>query len=179
MGYIGITLSVSPSICPCLSGQYLLITQPFFTKLDMACIIMRQCVMQKNWFTIFNVKVTARAYIIKIWLFLLYLLHCWPICNQIWFDTTTLSAQVFCAKIGLLCWRSRSRQRFKMLMNVCPDDIFRIADHYDTKLGIITQHHEPECHAEKKMFTVFNVKITARADCWSVCNQTWFDSTTS
>ena len=35
-------------------------------------------------------------------------------------------------------------------MNVCPDDIFRIADHYDTKLGIITQHHEPECHAEKK-----------------------------
>ena len=106
------------------------------------CSIMSQIVMQKNWFTIFNVKVTARAYIIKIWLFLLYLLNCWPICNQIWFDTTTLSAQVFCAKIG-------SRQRFKMLMNVCPDDAFWIADHFDTKLRMVMQHHEPECHTEK------------------------------
>ena len=33
--------------------------------------------MQKNWFTVFNVRVTARAYITKIWLFLLYLLNCW------------------------------------------------------------------------------------------------------
>ena len=51
------------------------------------CIIMRWCVVQKNWFTIFNVKVTARAYIIKIWLFLLYLLNCWSSCNQTWFDS--------------------------------------------------------------------------------------------
>ena len=36
----------------------------------------------------FNVKVTARAYIIKIWLFPQYLLNCWSICNQIWFDST-------------------------------------------------------------------------------------------
>ena len=41
------------------------------------CIIMRRCVLQKNWFFIFNVEVTARAYIIKIWQFLLYLLKCW------------------------------------------------------------------------------------------------------
>ena len=33
--------------------------------------------MQKNWFTVFNVKVTMRAYISKKWLFLLYLLNCW------------------------------------------------------------------------------------------------------
>ena len=31
--------------------------------------------MQKNWFTVFSVKVTVRAYIIKIWLFLFYLLY--------------------------------------------------------------------------------------------------------
>ena len=30
------------------------------------CSIMSQIVMQKNWFTVFNVKVTARTYIIKI-----------------------------------------------------------------------------------------------------------------
>ena len=38
-------------------------------------IIMNQSVMQKTWFTVFSVKVTVRAYIIKIWLFLLYLLN--------------------------------------------------------------------------------------------------------
>ena len=32
---------------------------------------MRQNVVHKNWFTIFNVKVTVRAYISKILLFLL------------------------------------------------------------------------------------------------------------
>ena len=26
------------------------------------------------------------------------------------------------------------------------------------------QHHEPECHAGKKMFVIFKVKVTARAD---------------
>ena len=45
------------------------------------CGIISQSVMQKNWFTVFNVKVTARAYIIKMTiissklLFLLYLLN--------------------------------------------------------------------------------------------------------
>ena len=52
------------------------------------CIITRRCVMGKNWFIIFSVKVTARAYLIKIWLFLLYLLNCWSVCNQTWFDST-------------------------------------------------------------------------------------------
>ena len=35
-----------------------------------------------------------------------------------------------------------------MLVNVCPDDIFRTADYFVTKLGLVMQHHEPECHAE-------------------------------
>ena len=34
-------------------------------------------VMQKKWFTIFKTKVTARACIIWLWLFLLYFLNCW------------------------------------------------------------------------------------------------------
>ena len=40
------------------------------------CIIMSQSVLQKDWFTIFNVKVTAKAPMIKVWQFLLYLLNC-------------------------------------------------------------------------------------------------------
>ena len=42
----------------------------------------KQKCVQKYWFTVFNVKVTARTYIIKILLFLLYLLNCWSVCNQ-------------------------------------------------------------------------------------------------
>ena len=110
---------------------------------------MRWCVMQKNWFTVFSVKVTTRAYIIKIWLFLLHLLNCWSICNQTWFDSTISYTWVSCAKIWLFCPRSRSQQRFKMLVNVCPDDIFWTADHFVPKLGMVMKHHEPKCQAEK------------------------------
>ena len=119
------------------------------TNLLIKYIIMGPCVMQKNWFTIFNVKVTVRAYITKLWLFLLYLLNCWSICNQTWYDSTTSYPRVFCAKIGFLDSRSRSQQRFKMLVNVCPDNIFWTTDHFDTKLDMVRQHHEPKCHEEK------------------------------
>ena len=53
-----------------------------------------------------------------------------------------------CAKSGLLHSRSRSQQRFKILANVCPD-VFWTTGHFDTKLGMVMQHYEPECHAEK------------------------------
>ena len=46
------------------------------------CIIMSWNVMQKDWFAIFKVKVTARANMIKIWQFLLYRLNCWSFCYQ-------------------------------------------------------------------------------------------------
>ena len=57
----------------------------FLPNLVWWCIVMRRCMMWKNWFTIFNVKVTAKAYIIKIWL---YRLNCWSVCNQTWFGRT-------------------------------------------------------------------------------------------
>ena len=79
---------------------------------------MSQSVTQKNWFTVFNVKITVRAYMIKIWLFLLYLLKCWSVCNQIWFDSTASEAGVSCGKTGLLHSRSRSQWRFSMSVNV-------------------------------------------------------------
>ena len=108
--------------------------------------IMSQSVKQKNWFSVFNVKVTMRAYTTEIRLFLLCLLNCWSVCNQTWFDSTTSYAGVSLAKIGLLRSRSRSQQRFKMLVNVCPDDTFWTVDHFDTKLGMVIEHHESECY---------------------------------
>ena len=57
---------------------------------------------------------------------------------------------MFCRKIGLLCSGSRSQLRFKMPVNVCPDNIFWTSEHFITKLGMVMQHHEPECHVGKK-----------------------------
>ena len=78
----------------------------FNQKLTWWCVIMRRSVMNKSWVTTFNVKVTARAYIAKIWLFLvlflLYLLNFWPIINQTWFGGTTSESKVYCGKNGLL-----------------------------------------------------------------------------
>ena len=36
-----------------------------------------------------------------------------------------------------------------MLVNVCPDNIFRTTEHFVTKHGMVLQHCKPECHAEK------------------------------
>ena len=107
-------------------------------------------VMQKNWFSFFNVKVTVWAYMIKIWVFLLCLLNCCMVCNQSWFCSTASEAREFYGKIGRLRSRSNSQQRFKNVGNVCLDDIFWSAEHFFTKLGMVMQHHEPECHTEKK-----------------------------
>ena len=52
-----------------------------------------------------------------------------------------------CGKLGWLYLRSRSQQRSKMSVNVCPDNIFRITEHFVTKFWMVMQHHEPECHA--------------------------------
>ena len=59
----------------CSSEQYLL-----SCYLVWWCSIMGQTVMQENWFAISKVKVIARAHMIKIWQFLLYLLNCWSFC---------------------------------------------------------------------------------------------------
>ena len=87
-GVILKSLCLSVWLCP-LSISWT--TQPcsfFLPNLVWCCVLMRRCVMRKKWFPIFNVKVTVRAYIIKIWLFLLCLLNCCSVCNQTWFNST-------------------------------------------------------------------------------------------
>ena len=77
-----------------------------------------------------------------------------------------------CGKIGVLHSRSRSQQRFKMSVDVCPDDIFWTTEHFVTILGMVMQHHDPECHVGKKLFAIFKVKVTVKLiwlkyDSWS------------
>ena len=66
-GYMRITPSVCHPVgvsdCGRMISPYML--NHFLPDVAWWCIIMRQCVLQKNWFTIFNVRVVARAYIIK------------------------------------------------------------------------------------------------------------------
>ena len=67
--------------------------------------------MRKNWSATFKIKVTARAYIIKISLFLLYLLtFCSCFRNQTWIYGTSLLARVFCEKLDC-CVQGRGHSK--------------------------------------------------------------------
>ena len=37
------------------------------------------------------------------------------------------------------------QQNFKMSMNICPDDIFWIAEPFTAKLGMVMHYEEPDC----------------------------------
>ena len=94
--HIGITLSICSSVrvsdrVRSVSPEQLNL---FWPNLVWWCIILGRCVVRKNWFTIFYVKVTVRADIIKIRLSSLYFLNCWSVGNQTWFCSTVSKAGV-------------------------------------------------------------------------------------
>ena len=140
---------------------------------------------------IIKIKVTARAHVMKIWLFLQYYLNCWFLGNQTWSDDTSSEARVSYDKNWILHSRSRSQWSFGMLMNVCRDDIFWTTEHFVTKFGMVMQHHEPECHAEKFCCCCLqgqghskgsydqNMTLLYFLNCWFLGNQTWSDDTSS
>ena len=47
------------------------------------------------------------------------------------------------------CLRSRSQWRFKILVPVCPDDIYWTTEPFVTKLSRVLHHHEVECHVQR------------------------------
>ena len=67
----GILDSFCPSVC---LDSICWTTQPFLTIFGVVVHYHEVECLAENWVTVFNVKVTARVYIIKIWLFLLYIL---------------------------------------------------------------------------------------------------------
>ena len=81
--------------------------------------------------------------------------------------------------MGVLHSRSRSEQRFRMLVTVCLDDIFWTTERSVTKLGIVMQHHEPECHAEGAHLIKTWLFLLYLLNCWFLGNQTWSDDTSS
>ena len=124
------------------------------------CITMRLCIMQKNWFIIFNVKVTATAYIIIIWPFLLYL----------------LTAGLFATKLGLIVehqklecpmekWdycvegqgHSKGSKCLWMFVSMISESQNILLPNLVWLCSIISQSD-----MQKNWFTVFNVKVTVR-----------------
>ena len=73
---------------------------------------------------------------------------------------------MFYWKIGLLRSRSRSQWRFKISVNIFPNDIFSTAKHFVTKVGMVIQLHEPEGHVDFcfVLVAIFKGKVTSQAD---------------
>ena len=105
-------------VSECFSGWYIWITEHFVTKLGM---VMQhhepecQAERKKKMFAIFKVKVTARAHMIKIWLFFPELFISWQP-NLVWWYI--IISQSVLWKKGWLHSGSRSQQRVKILMFV-------------------------------------------------------------
>ena len=91
------------------------------------CSIVIQNVVQKNWFTVFSVKVTARTFIIKIWLFLLYF----------W------TADWFATKLGLIVQYHKPECPVEKWITAFKVKVTAKV-HFVTKFGLVMQHHEPK-----------------------------------
>ena len=125
-------------------------------------IIMSWSVLQKTCFAIFKVKVTASAYIIKIRLFLLYLINLWSVCNWTWFDGTSSEVGMSCKKLECCVQGQSYSKGLKCQQNVCPDNICWTIQPFIAKLEwcCITMSLSVMW---KKWFAFFKVKVTARA----------------
>ena len=206
--------SVVLSVCPIVPAQHRRNRSAIFSlyipNLVRWCIIMRRCIMQKEGKKVHYLRCQGHSEgvwmngnlwcaknfhtKIKIWLFLRYSHKTsGPFAN-----TLDLIVQhhkpVFCLKIRVLRSRLRSQRRFRMSVNVCLNDVFWTTECFVTTLGMLVQHNEPECHAEKIVHCLqcqgyseglYNQNMTLSTissivlNCWSVYNQTWFDSKAS
>ena len=130
-------------------------TEHFVAKPVWLCSTINQSVMHKtgSLCSVFNVKFTWRAYVNKIWLFLLvYHINSRSVCNQTLFYHKASLAKVSCGKMGLLCTRSRSQQMFKLsvCLNVSAQYLLNHSTFFFfTKLCMVVYYHEVMCRAEK------------------------------
>ena len=189
-GYNGITLSVCPCVRSCPLNIFWTAHHLFFFFLPNCvwwCIRMRWCVMRgKKWFTIVNVNVTASAYIIKIWLFLLYLLNCWSVCNQTWFVRTASYAGASCGRNEITAFKVKVTAKVQIVSECLFEQYLlnHITFCYQTWYANAASWAGFSCR--KKGSFIFKSKVTARAhqnvslstissNCRFFANQTWSD----
>ena len=141
---------MSTNVCP---DNIFWATEHFITKLD---IVMHYHEPEwRDWFAVFKVKVTVKASYSRIMIFHC-LLNCWSFCNKTWFNGISWIVFSFLFQFFFLerldyfvVFEVKVKQRFKIWMNVHLDALFSTAEPFVTKLGIVMQHHGPECHAER------------------------------
>ena len=98
------------------------------------CSIINQSVMQKNWFTVFNVKATAKGQMI--------LLNQQTFRCQTWYCDASSWA-------GVSCIWSRSHQGFTWSKYDSFYYIFWTVDPFVTKFAFIVHYHKPVCLLKK------------------------------
>ena len=135
--------------------------------------------MQKNWVIVFNFKVTLRAYVIKIGLFLLCLLKCWSICKQTWFDSTASYTGVSRGKIGITVFKVKVTAKVQNVREClsgwcCCCGCFEPSQNILLPnliwwCGIVSQSVMQE-----KIVCYLKVKVTARAHMIKICLLVWW-----
>ena len=83
---------------------------------------------------------------------------------------------------GIVVFKVKVTANFKMLLNVSPDDMFWITEHFTTKLGMVMHHYEPDCLPKRLVCCLqgqghgegsYNQNMTFYLlNCWSFCNYT-------
>ena len=118
--------------------------------------------MQKDWLIIFEVKVTFRAHMIKIWWFLLYF-NCWSFCNQTWFDSTSSKASATWSVRKLDCCVQGQGHSEGLNVSECLLGWY-IQNRWTFcyQLGMVMHHHGQDCPV-KRWFSFFKGKLTVRA----------------
>ena len=121
-----------------------------FPNVVLWCIIMSQSVMQKDWFAIFKVTVTARAHMIKIWQFLLYLLDCWSFCYQTWFDSTLSQAWMFYGEKLDCCVQGQGYDKISKCQLMFVQMIFfGSLSLFATRPDVVMHYYEPDCLSKR------------------------------
>ena len=112
-------------------------------------------------FIVFNVKVTARAYIIKILLFLLYLLNSLSVCNQTVFSIISWSVLW---KNGIAAFKVKDTANvYNVSVSDCACSVTPEPLNYflpNLECGCIIMR---QFVMWKYWFTIFNVKVTVKA----------------
>ena len=161
----------------------------FVTKLGMVTQHHEtECLAGKKKFAVFKVKVTARADMINIWLFLLYLLNCWFFGSQTWSGDISSWARVPYEEIGyciqdqghsqgskywcLSRWYLLNCQMFDYQTWFCDASSWTGMSWKKIDL-LFSRSRSQGFMIELWQFLVHLL------NCWSLCHQTWFDSTLS
>ena len=181
-------MSVYPSLCPSvriLSGQHLLNRSTFCNQTWYGGVLSRDGVSYRK-ISLQSSRSRSQWGLIQSEYYCFYYTSSELLTllqsTLVWWYILICRSVMWKKEKRLLCSRSRSQWNFITSINVCSENSFWTTELFN--LDVVMYHHEPEW---KDWFAVFNVKVTVKAsfgqimifyslpDCWSCCNQTWFD----